>query len=70
MKYGKSGPKVFIELKGLLGFYKNIKKGYITIEKAEEKQKEFKSDLNEILKGKYKSENQKSVIKNIKTLYK
>ena len=54
--------------KGPLGFYKNIKDGYTTLEKAEEK----KSVLNKIVKGKseYKLEEQKRAIKNIKTLYK
>ena len=47
-----------------------MKEGDITLEKAEEKQKEFKSDLNEISKRRYKPENEKSSIKNIKTLYK
>ena len=53
--------KSFFEgFKGPLGFYKNIKDRYIALEKTEEKQKElFKSDLNEILKGRHKSENQK-----------
>ena len=36
--------------------------------KAGEKPKELKSDLNEIMKGRYKLKNQKSVIKYIKTL--
>ena len=37
----------FIGFKGLLGFYKIIKEGYITLKKAEEKQKKIKSDMNE-----------------------
>ena len=43
---------------------KNIKCGYITIEKEEENKKS-KSDLNDIVKGKweYKSEEPKSAIK-------
>ena len=32
-------PKPFIGFKGPLGFYKNIQEGYITLEKAGEKQK-------------------------------
>ena len=32
-------------------FYKKLRDRYITLVKAEEKQKEFKSDLNQILKG-------------------
>ena len=67
---GKSAQKYFVGFKGPLGFYKNMKEGDIKLEKAEEKQKEFKSDLNEISKRRYKPENEKSSIKNIKTLYK
>ena len=37
-----------------------MKDDYITLEKAAEKQKEFKSDL----KGRHKSENHKSTTKN------
>ena len=47
----------------------SIKKGNITLEKAEEEQKEFKSEIKEIVKGSQKSEHQKSAINNIKTLY-
>ena len=32
---GKTAPKNFIGFKGSLGFYKNIKEGYTTLEKAE-----------------------------------
>ena len=35
---GKSIPKTFIGFIGSLGFYKNMQDGYITLEKAEEKQ--------------------------------
>ena len=52
---GKTASKYFIAFKGLLGFYKNIKEVYITLEKAKEKQKEFKSEINEIVKGSEKS---------------
>ena len=55
--------------KGLVGFYKNIKKGRITLGKAEKKQKEFKSEKNEIVQGKNKSEEQNILINNIKTIY-
>ena len=66
----KSIPKKdFIGFKDLLGFYKNIKEGHITLEKSEEKQKEFKSEINEIVKRSKKSEDQKNAIKNIKILY-
>ena len=46
--YYKSASKNFIEFKGPLNFYKNIKEGYITLEKAEEKQIAFKSSINKI----------------------
>ena len=36
-----------------------MKEGNITLEKAEEQQKGFKLELNEIVKGSNKSENQK-----------
>ena len=35
----KSVPKNFIVFKGPQDFFKNIKEGYVTLEKAEEKQK-------------------------------
>ena len=60
---GKTAPKIFIASKGLLGFYKNIKEGYIALEKAEKKQKEFKSEIKEIVKGSRKSEEQKKCSK-------
>ena len=46
-----TAPKTFIGFKGPLGFYKNIKEGYITLEKAEEERKEFKLEINETVKG-------------------
>ena len=49
--------KFFIGFKGLLGFYKKIKDGYTTLEKAEENEKN-KSTINEILHGRDKSEEQ------------
>ena len=48
--------KLFESIKGRLGFFKDTKEGYITPEKAEEEQKEFKSEINEIVIG---SKNQK-----------
>ena len=45
-------------------------KNTINCKKAEEKQKEFKSDINEIVKEGKKLEEQKSAIKNIKMLSK
>ena len=51
----KNAPKHFIGFKGPLRFYRNIKEGYITLEKAEEQQRELKLELNEIVKGSKKS---------------
>ena len=50
----KNGPKSFIGFKGPLRFYRNIKEGYITLEKAEEQQRELKLELNETVKGRKK----------------
>ena len=58
-----------IDFKGPLGFYKNIKDGYTTLEKAEKKVKKIRSDINEIVKRRHKSEEQKSAITSITTLY-
>ena len=42
----KNVPKNFIGFKGPLSFYRSIKEGYITPEKAEEQQKELRSNIN------------------------
>ena len=50
-------------------FYNEIKNGYISIEKIEEDQKQFKSKLNEITTGNQnKSKYQLETIKNVKNL--
>ena len=56
-------------LKAFQFFYKNIKETHITLKKAEEKQKEFKLEINEIVKGGKTSKDPKSVINIIKTIY-
>ena len=61
--------KFFIGFKDPLGFYKTMKDGYTTLEKAKESEKN-KSNINEIVKGTDKSEEQKVAMKNIKALYK
>ena len=57
--------KIFISFKGPLVFYKNIKGVYIALEKGQQNQNKFKSDLNEIVIGKleYNREEQKGVIR-------
>ena len=47
---GGSGPKIFIDFKGLPGLHRNIKDGYTILEKEEDNQKKFQSDLKEIIK--------------------
>ena len=54
-----------VGFKGPLGFYENIKEGHVTLKKAKEKQNEFESEINKIIKGGKKSEDQKSAINNI-----
>ena len=66
---GNTARKTFIGHKGPLGFYRNIKEAHITLEKAEEYQKESKTKINEIVIGSKKLEDQRSTIDNIKTLY-
>ena len=46
---GNTAPKTFIGFKGPLVVYENIKEGCITLEKAEEEQKEFKLEINKIV---------------------
>ena len=65
---GNTAPKTFIGFKDPLDFYKNIEKGYITLDKAEKEQKEFKFKINEIVIGCKRSQDPKKAIKNIKTL--
>ena len=60
-------PKKYM-FKGSLSLYRSINGGYITPEEAEEQQKEFKPNINEIIVGSKKLEDQISAIKNIKTL--
>ena len=48
---------------------RSINEGYITLEKAEEKQKELKSNIREIIVGSNKLEDQRTTIQNVKTLY-
>ena len=48
---GKNDPKKFIGFQGPLMFYRSIKEGNITLIKAEEQQKELKSELSKIVKG-------------------
>ena len=66
---GESASKTSVDFKDPLVFYKSIKEGHITIEKAEVKQKGFKFKLNEIVKGGKNSENHKSTINVIKTVH-
>ena len=61
--------KDFIAFKGPLNFYNTIRKSYITLEKAEEEQQEFKNETNETVRGKNKTGGQIHAINNFKILY-
>ena len=54
-----------------LNIYKEIKNVNISIEKAEEDEKKFQSNLSEIISGnpKYRKKYQSDAIKNIRNLY-
>ena len=54
-----------------MGFYNFVKNGNATLKNIDEEQKEFKSDLNEIITGntKHKSKDQLNTTKNIKNHY-
>ena len=62
---GKNDLKTFVGFKGPLCslVHQNIEEGYITLEKAEEEQKTFKSERNKIVIGSEKPEDQKSTLK-------
>ena len=61
-----TAPINFIDFRGPMHIYDEIKNGNISIEKIEEDQKQFKSKLNEITTGNSK---QLDAIKNIKSFY-
>ena len=42
----ESAPKKIVGFKGPLKFNKNIREGNITLEEAEEEQRQFKSEIN------------------------
>ena len=67
----KSAPIKFIRFKTPLSLYRNIKDSHITLEKVEKDQKEFKSDVNELVRGNIslKSSDQLNTIKYIKSFY-
>ena len=67
----KSAPIKFLRFKTPLSFYRNIKDIHITLKKVEKDQKEFKSDVNEKVRGNLslKSSDQFNTIKYIKTFY-
>ena len=67
-----NSPINFIGFKAPLHLYRDIFDGNIILAKAEEDQKQFKSDLNEMTRGntQKKSVDQIKTIENIKNLYK
>ena len=72
LKTSGISPVNFIKFKGLfLFFFKEIRDDFKLLKEAEEKQIKFKSELNEITRGKPKdqSKDQSDTIENVKTLY-
>ena len=65
----KNTAKYFIALKGPLSFINNIKDGNVKLEKWKENQEEFKLDLYEIVRGRYKSKKRESALKHLKIIY-
>ena len=51
-------------------FFKQIQSGEMKLEEPKKQQNIFKSNLNEISRGRFKSGEQKMVLKNIKLPYK
>ena len=67
-KGSNTAPINFIDFRGPMHIYNEIKNGNISIEKTEEDQKQFKSQLNEIttVNPKHRSKDQLKAIKNVK----
>ena len=70
-KGSNTAPINFIDFRGPMHIYNEIKNVNISIEKTEEDQKQFKSQLNEIttVNPKHRSKDQLKAIKNVKNLY-
>ena len=70
-KGSNTAPINFVDFRGPMHIYNEIKNGNISIEKTEEDQKQFKSQLNEIttVNPKHRSKDQLKAIKNVKNLY-
>ena len=51
-------------------FFKQIQSGEMKLEEPKKQQNIFKSNLNEISRGRFKSGEQKMILKNIKLPYK
>ena len=58
-----------MSFKGPLKCYREIRQGNTTLERTKEEQKKNKSEFSKIVNGGKKSENQRSAINNVKTLY-
>ena len=68
--YKKNALKYFVRFKVPLIIYNDIKHDRISLQKEQNIQEEFRSELNEIFKENpnYKSKDQISIIKNIQQL--
>ena len=54
----------------IYNFFKKIQSGEMKLEEAKKMQNVFKSNLKEMLRGRYKTEEQKMTSENYKLLYK
>ena len=62
--------KDFNDFEKIVELSKNVKFGEMKLEDGKELQNIFKTNMNEISKGRFKSEEQKSALENIKLIYK
>ena len=65
---GDTASKKFDGFKNRIKLFEKLKSGDMKLEEAKKMQNVFKSNLNEISKGRYKSEEQKSALQNLKLL--
>ena len=67
---GYTARKRFDDFHTIIELFKKIKSGEMKLEEAKKLQNVFESNLNEMSRRRYKSEEQKSALEKIKLLYK
>ena len=66
---GNSTRKRFYDFNNGIKLFEKIRSGEMRLEETEKLQNVFKANLNEISKGRFKSEEQQNALENIKLLY-